>query len=173
MTPTELGDALARLVWESFSDDLSDADMRQLFAVLHVRVQDGVPHDRAFEELLIFHLWLHTRAVQLALHDRLGRDRLREVLDAMHGAIFEDMVDNGTPRSQLPLFEQRASTRYSDYYDATRGSGGGVGETAARHLAGTNRKPDPSAARRLAARAVEVTRPLRDFLEDVDVVHEG
>ena len=32
---------------------------------------------------------------------------VRDVLDQLHRAVFEDMIANGTPRAQIPVFEQR------------------------------------------------------------------
>ena len=72
MTPEELGDTLARLVWESFSDFVSDDDAEIPLGALGVPNQDGVPEAYPAEEALIFLMWAHTRGVQLAF---LGRAR--------------------------------------------------------------------------------------------------
>ena len=101
---------------------------------------------------------------------RSDRELVREGLDAFHAAIFEDMVDNGTPRTQLPLFEQRVSARYTEYYQAARMSDAHVGTAVATHLAGSQPGLESLAAA-LQERAIAVANPLRDFLEEVDLVH--
>jgi hypothetical protein len=89
-------------------------------------------------------------------------------LDAFHAAIFQDMVDNGTPQAQVPLFEQRVGARYAEYYAAAGRSDGDLGKAVARHLAGSRRSPD-SLAEALTERAIAVANPLRDFLEEVEL----
>jgi hypothetical protein len=152
MTPEELGDNVARFVWESFSDFLVDPQLLALLNRMGIPIEDGVPQERAAEELLIFHMWTHSRAIELSFHRRVPQDAIRRALDHLHRAIFEDMVTNGTPRPQIPVFEQRVSARYAEY----------------RHLGGSS--VSPTAARRLTDRAVEVANPLRDYLEGVDLV---
>jgi hypothetical protein len=170
MTPHELGDTLARLVWESFSDFIADGDAEALLGGLGLTREDGLPAEATAEEILIFLMWAHTRGLQLAFVGRSDRDLVREGLDAFHAAIFEDMVDNGTPRTQLPLFEQRVSARYTEYYAAARQSDAHVGKAVAKHLAGTQDSPETLAAA-LQERAIAVANPLRDFLEEVELVH--
>jgi len=170
MTPEELGDTLARLVWESFSDFLADGDAEVLLGELGLTRDNGVPSEAPAEEILIFLMWAHTRGFQLAHVGRSDEELQREGLDAFHSAIFEDMVDNGTPRTQLPLFEQRVSTRYAEYYAAARKSDAHLGQAVAQHLAGSETSPD-SLATALQERAIEVANPLKDFLEEVELVH--
>ena len=79
MTPGELGDHLARLVWENFSDLLSDPDGERLFRSLDLADESGVPSRRAAEESLIFMLWAHTRGIQKAFVGR-GSPLLRRIL---------------------------------------------------------------------------------------------
>ncbi len=93
-----------------------------------------------------------------------------EGLDAFHSAIFHDMVDNGTPQAQVPLFEQRVSARYAVYYAAAERSDVDLGKAVARHLAGSKQSPDSLAAA-LTERAIAVANPLRDFLEEVELVN--
>lgn len=170
MTPEELGDTLARLVWESFSDFIADGDAEVLLGDLGLTGEDGVPVEAPAEEILIFLMWAHTRGLQLAFVGRSDLALVREGLDSFHSAIFQDMVDNGTPRSQLPIFEQHVSARYAEYYAAAERSDHDLGRAVARHLAGSNGGPD-SLALALTERAIEVANPLRDFLEDVELVH--
>ncbi len=170
MTPQELGDTLARLVWESFSDFIADGDAEQLLGALGLTMEDGVPVGAQAEEILIFLMWAHTRGIQLAFIGRSDRSLVREGLDAFHSAIFEDMVNNGTPRSQIPLFEQHVSARYAEYYAAAAHSDAHVGRAVAKHLAGS-RKGSDSLAKALKERAIEVANPLKDFLEEVELVH--
>ena len=118
MTPEELGDTLARLVWESFSDFVSDGDAEIPLGALGVPSHDGVPEEYPAEEALIFLMWAHTRGVQLAFVGRAPDPLVKCGLDAMHRAVFEDMAQNGTPQSQLPIFEQRVSARYAEYHQA-------------------------------------------------------
>ncbi len=170
MTPEELGDTLARLVWESFSDFIADGDAEVLLGDLGVTLEDGVPEGASAEEILIFLMWAHTRGLQMAFIGRSDRALVREGLDAFHSAIFEDMVSNGTPRSQLPFFEQHVSARYAEYYSAAGRSDAHLGKAVARHLSGSRKSP-ASLAAALKERAIEVAKPLRDFLEEVELVN--
>ena len=68
--PEELGDSLAQMVWESFSDFISDGDAEALLDELGRESTDGIPDERIAEEMLIYLMWAHTRGVQLAF---LGR----------------------------------------------------------------------------------------------------
>lgn len=170
MTPQELGDTLARLVWESFSDFIADGDAEVLLGGLGLTRDDGLPAEAPTEEILIFLMWAHTRGFQLAFVGRSDQGLVREALDAFHSAIFDDMVENGTPRTQLPVFEQRVSARYTEYYAAARKSDALVGKAVARHLAGSDSGPESLAAG-LQERAIAVANPLKDFLEEVELVH--
>jgi len=170
MTPEEVGDILARLVWENFSDFIADGDAEVLLGHLGLTGEDGLPAEATAEEILIFLMWAHTRGLQLAFVGRSEEDLVREGLDAFHSALFEDMVDNGTPRSQVPLFEQRVSARYAEYYAAARRSDAHLGKAVARHLSGSQSSSDELAAA-LQERAIAVANPLKDFLEEVDLVH--
>ncbi len=172
MTPDELGDSLARLVWESFSDFVTDGDADIALRELGVTLEDGVPEPHAVEEALIFLMWAHTRGVQLAFVGRAPDERVRRGLDALHRAVFEDMAQHGTPEAQLPLFEQRVGARYAEYHAAAETSDERLGEAVVTHLtdraAGADRHP--VLARAVADRAIAVTGPLRDFLEEVELV---
>ena len=170
MTPQELGDTLARLVWESFSDFITDGDAEELLGELGLTQEDGVPVGAPAEEILIFLMWAHTRGLQMAFIGRSDRSLVKEGLDAFHAAIFDDMVINGTPRSQLPFFEHHVSMRYAEYYAEAGRSDVHVGRAVARHLAGA-RKSTEELAQALRDRAIEVANPLRDFLEEVDLIH--
>jgi hypothetical protein len=170
MTPEELGDTLARLVWESFSDFIADGDAEVLLGDLGLTRDDGLPQEAPTEEILIFLMWAHTRGLQLAFIGRSDRELVKEGLDAFHSAIFQDMADNGTPEAQLPLFEQRVSARYAEYYSAAGRSDSELGVSVARHLAGSEQSPT-SLATALTERAIEVANPLRDFLEEVELVN--
>ena len=168
MTPHELGDSLARLVWESFSDFLAKEDVETpLPDVDTLEDDDGTAH-RTAEEALIFFMWAHTRGAQLAFVGRAPDERIREGLDALHNAVFEDMVLNGTPESQLPLFEQRVSARYAEYHQAAAESDGKLGDAVSRHLLGNLARAATSEA--IRERAIAVANPLRDFLEDVELI---
>lgn len=169
MTPREVGDTLARLVWESFSDFIADGDAEILLGDLGLTRDDGLPVEATAEEILIFLMWAHTRGLQLAFIGRADEELVREGLDAFHSAIFEDMVTNGTPRTQLPLFEQRVSARYAEYYAAAQESDAHLGRAVARHLSGSRPGSD-FLAPALQERAIAVTNPLKDFLEEVDLV---
>jgi len=172
MTPEALGEHLAHLVWESFSDFLTDEEPRELMSDMGLAQEEGLPDERVAGELLIFHLWSHTRAVQLAFVGTPAEARLRETLDALHQAFFQDMVENGTPEAHLPVFEQRVSSRYSEYYAAAEDSDARVGQAVLAHLAPrieTSREQGTMALA-LTERAIELTNPLRDFLRDVEFV---
>ncbi len=169
MTPGELGDSLARLVWESFSDFLSQEDVETPVALV-----DNLPDDAEFvhrtaEEALIFFMWAHTRGAQLAFLGRAPDQRIREGLDALHRAVFEDMVEHGTPPVQLPIFEQRVSARYAEYHQAAAESDGRLGDAVTRHLL-TDTRDEPQMSEAIRERAVAVANPLRDFLEEVELV---
>jgi len=169
-TPLELADILARFIWESFSDFLADPETHALLSRLGIEVQDGVPPERAAEELLIFHMWAHSRAVQLSFYRHESPALVKEVLDQLHRAIFEDMIANGTPQSQIPVFEQRVGARYSEFYAAAEVSDTKVGEVALEHLSDLSIRKLRAAAIVLTERAIEVSNPLRDFLEGVELV---
>jgi hypothetical protein len=167
--PVELGESLAHLTWESFSDEVVSPELRQLLSAVEVPSDDGPRWQHVVEELLIVILWAHTRTLQLSLVDRAPAEVVRDTLDAMHRALFEDMVEHGTPRAQLPLFEQRVGARYTEYYGAAEESDDRVGEVAAGHLMGTTCSPPEAATRYLTERLVMISGPLRDFLDDVEV----
>ncbi len=170
MTPAQLGDDIARLVWESFSDFIAEGDAESLLGELGIDVKDGVPSEHAAEEILIFFMWAHTRGVQQAFLRRAPDGLVREGLDALHSAVFEDMVSHGTPAVQLPLFEQRVGARYAEYYSASSSSDLAVGTAVVRHLTNKPAQPD-QLSKALADRAVAVAHPLRDFLEEVELVN--
>ena len=170
MTPDELGDSLARLVWESFSDFLAQEDVETpLPDVDTLNDDDGTAH-RTAEEALIFFMWAHTRGAQLAFLGRAPDERIREGLDALHSAVFEDMVKNGTPESQLPIFEQRVSARYAEYHQAAARSDAKLGEAVMRHLTSREDGQGEALAQAVSERAIAVANPLRDFLEEVELV---
>lgn len=172
MTPAELGDSLARLVWESFTDFISEGDTEVPLSDLGVLHDDGVPDAHATEEALIFLMWAHTRGVQLAFAHRASDDIVRQALDEFHRAIFEDMVEHGTPRSHLPIFEQRVASRYANYHEAAERSDRELGRAAVWHLSGDD-APDSAIAAAVSERAIAAADPLRDFLQDVDLVQPG
>jgi len=167
MTTEELGDSLARLVWESFTDFLAHEDVET--PMPGPAATEEAPESIGAEEALIFFMWAHTRGAQLAFLGRIPDQTLRRGLDAMHQAVFEDMVLHGTPREQLPIFEQRVSARYAEYHHAASESDVRVGEAVSRHLGG-----DPADRGRIASavteRALAVANPLKDFLEEVELV---
>ena len=103
--PDELGDSLALMVWESFSDFISDGDAEALLDELGMESKDGIPDERIAEEMLIYLMWAHTRGVQLAFLGRSPEELVRKSLDSMHRAVFEDMVKNGTPASPVPVVD--------------------------------------------------------------------
>jgi hypothetical protein len=169
MTPEALGDTLARLVWENFTDFIAEGDAEVPLKELGVPTEDGVPDAHAAEEALIFLMWAHTRGAQQAFVGRAPGDLLKAGLDAMHRAVFEDMVGNGTPEGQLPLFEQRVGARYAEYHGASAQSDARLGRAVVRHL--TAREDHNEVLdRAVQARAIAVANPLRDFLEDVELV---
>ena len=168
MTPHELGDSLARLVWESFSDFISQEDVETPLTDVATLYDDDGTDARTAEEALIFFMWAHTRGVQLAFLGRTPDERIRAGLDALHSAVFEDMVENGTPKSQLPLFEQRVSARYAEYHQAAAESDTKLGEAVSRHILGGIVRDTTSAA--IQERAIAVANPLKDFLEDVELI---
>jgi len=170
MTTEELGDTLARLVWESFTDFMAREDMgTPLPRGALIREADGSPDEHAAAEALIFFMWAHTRGAQLAFHGRIPDATIRRGLDALHRAMFDDIVMHGIPPAQLPLFEQRVSARYAEYHQAAAESDGRLGEAVCRHLTGAS-VDCRELAEVLTERAVSVAHPLRDFLEDVELL---
>ena len=83
--------------------------------------------------------------------------------------VLEDMVDNGTPRAQLPHSEKRVSTRSTQYHAAAAVSDAALGEAVVHHLTGSAESLEPF-TQAVTERALEVTGPLRDYLEDVQLV---
>lgn len=171
MTTHELGDSLTRLVWESFSDFISQDDVETPLADMSTLYDDDGTSARTAEEALIFFMWAHTRGAQLAFFGRTPDERIRQGLDALHSAVFEDMVENGTPKSQLPLFEQRVSARYAEYHQAAAESDNKLGEAVSRHILGGIERDTTAAA--IQERAIAVANPLKDFLEDVELIEAG
>lgn len=169
ITPQDLGNDLARLVWESFSDFITETDPEAIDASLELTDEEGHPDQRAVEESLIFLLWAHTRAAQQAFVTRAPGPLLKEALDELHNAVFEDMVENGTPESHMPLFEQRVSARYSEYHQAASASDGDLGRAVVRHMTARPDASDPL-TEVVTERALAVAGPLRDYLEDVELI---
>ncbi len=170
MTTDELGDTLARLVWESFTDFLAQEDVETpLPSGAVLQEEDGTPDDHAAEEALIFFMWAHTRGAQLAFLGRIPDQIIRKGLDALHRAVFDDMVGHGTPRVQLPLFEQHVAARYAEYHQAASESDTRLGEAVCRHVTGSP-EDFKQLALALTERAIAVANPLRDFLEDVELL---
>ncbi len=168
MTPDELGDSLARLVWESFTDFLDQDELGTSLQDLGIHTDDGVPPGHVAEEALIFLLWAHTRGAQLAFVGRNSEELLKVGLDALHKAVFDDMVGQGPPPAQLPLFEQRVGARYAEYNQAASSSDNDLSRVAIRHLTGQAGNQEQALA--VLDRALSVANPLRDFLEDVELV---
>lgn len=167
MSAAELGDNLAQLVWESFSDFLErrgitgDEPDEEEGGTAVLTAPTVEP-----EEVLIFFMWLHTRACQQACSDHA--DCVREVLDSMHRALYEDLEARAFSRVQLPLFEQRVSARYTEYYDAASDSSSEkVVEVAARNVL-IDGMARPAIVLELAEAATVTSGPLRDFIEDVE-----
>lgn len=170
MTTSELGDSLARLVWESFTDFLAQEDVETPLPDFGALTEeDGSPDLQAAEEALIFFMWAHTRGAQQAFLGRTPDQTIRRGLDALHRAVFDDMIAHGTPEAQLPIFEQRVGARYAEYHQAAAESDEKLGEAVSRHLGG-NLKVSPAVARAMTERAIAVAHPLRDFLEEVELV---
>ncbi len=165
----DLADDLAVLVWESFTDFVSEWEGSSTLSDLGLVDDEGEPHRTAVEEALIFLMWAHTRGTQQAFVGRAPADLLKQTLDGLHDAVLEDMVENGTPRAQLPHFEKRVSARYSEYHTAAAVSDVALGEAVVHHLTGSAHPPEPF-TKTVTERAVEVTGPLRDYLEDVQLV---
>ena len=168
MTPAELGDSLAQLVWESFSDFLAQEDAETPLPSVDALYEHEERWNRTVEEALIFFLWAHTRGAQLAFMGNAPDELVRDGLDALHQAVFEDMLENGTPSSQLPMFEQRVSTRYAEYHQAAAESDDRLGQLVSRHLAGDANRANLIEA--ITEHAVAIADPLRDFLGDVALV---
>lgn len=171
MTTEELGENLTRLVWESFSDFIADVDVEAPVSELTEgpRMDGEATEDAATaEESLIFLMWAHTRGTQLAFIGRTEEELVRKGLDHMHQAVFEDMVEHGTPRSRLPYFELRAGARYAEYSAAAEVSDARLGRAVVRHLRGFDDTPE--VVKGVAERAIAVANPLRDFLEDVELI---
>ncbi len=169
ITPEGLADDLAVLVWENFTDFVSEWEGDSTFDELKLVDADGKADEHAVEEALIFLMWAHTRGAQQAFVGRAPAELLKRTLDALHEAVFEDMVENGTPRSQLPVFEKRASTRYAEYNTAAAKSDASVGEAVVQHLTASS-EPPAAFVDIVTARAVEMAGPLRDYLDDVELI---
>ena len=180
LTPQALGEHTAHLVWETFSEFLVSPELTRLVQTLEIPAAEGIPDEHGARELLIFHLWAHTQAIQQGLGSRNDlegdpREVLRQVLDTLHRAFFEDLEETGVPRAHLPLFEQRVSARYAEYYQAAETDDLAVGKAAMLHL--LNGAPEPGGAEAvlphptalLAQRAREVAAPFRDYLASVEL----
>jgi hypothetical protein len=169
ITPEGLADDLTVLVWESFTDFISEWESSPTLAEAGLIDEEGEPDRRAVEEALIFLMWAHTRGAQQAFVGRAPAELIKTSLDGLHDAILEDMVDNGTPRDQLPYFEKRVSVRYGQYHTAAAVSDTALGEAVVHHMTGSA-TPAEALVEAVTERAVEVSGPLRDYLEDVELV---
>jgi hypothetical protein len=170
MTPAELGESLAQLVWESFTDFIAAHEMpaEDTGDTAVLTAPEVVP-----EEVLILFMWVHTRACQQAFAARAAADDLKAVLDQFHAAVFQDLQDEVMPRAQLPIFEQRVSARYTEYYEAaSQDADERVVEVAARRVTPDSRAL-PTISLELAEATAAAAGPLRDFLEDVEIESTG
>jgi|GEM_PF-248486 len=165
--PESWGADVARSVWESFSDALDEPSFHVLLDRLGVPSTEGVPEGRVAEEFLIFLLWTHTRAVQLAFAGRGRGELTRQTLDALHQAVYQDLREQGTPESEIPLLEQRLAARYVEYGAAARRSDREVGRLAASCLGDTWEIRSEEAILELTARAVALATPIKDYLQDL------
>ena len=86
ITARELGDGLAQLVWESFSDFFTTEDEEFLLPQINVFSEDEQSSGRTSEEALIFFMWAYTRGAQMAFLGQVPDERLRTGLDALHQA---------------------------------------------------------------------------------------
>lgn len=170
MTPAQLGEDLAQHVWESLRDLLTDEGSLGVLHRLNALEPGGGPTVRTGEELLIYLLWAYTRGIQQARTTN-GPQVARAVLDALHKAVFKDMVDNGTPRDELPLFEERVRARYAQYGRAASESDQAVGEALVGAVA-AGRSADLEDAGIMAAKAVGVSNPVGDFYAAVNLVED-
>lgn len=169
ITPEDLADDLARLVWESFSDFVAAGETEPALAGLGLMDESGNPDQRAVEEALIFLMWAHTRGAQMAFVGRAPDELLKRALDGLHSAVFEDMIENGTPETQLPVFEQRVGARYQEYHTASAESDVRLGKVAVRHLTGGEEVSD-ALTWAVTERALAVARPLKDYLDDIQLI---
>ncbi len=165
--PDAWGADVARSVWESFSDALDEPSFHALLARLGVPSVEGIPESRVAEEYLIFLLWTHTRAVQLAFAGRAAPEVMNRTLDALHRAVYSDLREQGTPAAEIPLLEQRLAARYVEYGLAARKSDREVGRLAASCLGDTWEIHSEEAIRELTARAVALATPIKDYLQDL------
>jgi len=161
--PTRLGEHLARLVWESFTDFLEAGTGPD-----HIGYgADLTTPDLDPEELLILFLWVHTRTCQQVFAQ--SPEQLRKTLDALHRAVFEDMEAHGMPYAEIALFEQRVSARYNEYYGAVDGENGDFGSLAAERVSG-KRRPELPFKLALAEATLRAADPLRDYLNDLVLI---
>lgn len=160
VTPEELGEDLARQVWESFADFME----RSPLPVAAGTMGGGV----ILEELLIASLWIHTQVSRQSFAGREEPDRIKAVLDAMHRAVFEDLEAHGLARERLPLFEQQVSARYAEYYAAIEKGSEMICEVVARRVLESD-EPGTPFVLALAEAAVAVANPLRDYLDELEL----
>ncbi len=171
MTPDELGDSLARLVWESFSDFLAHEDVETpLPESPPFRTRTATPTGQAAEEALIFFMWAHTRGAQLAF---LGADP-RPAASAgawtpctgPSSRTWSSTARPG-PAPDLRAAGQRALRRVPSGGRRVRRAPGRGG------VPPPGRRPPPTGARwpsAITERAIAVANPLKDFLEEVELV---
>lgn len=169
ITPAELGDTLARLVWESFSDFMAEDDAEISLSELGIETEGGLPPSHLAEEALIFLMWAHTRGAQLAFVGRADQQLILGGLNQLHEAVFHDMVQQGTPQGQLLVFKEHVDARYFEYNQAAANSDADLSRAALRHLTG-NEAESPTKAMAVLDRALAVASPLKDFLEEVQLV---
>lgn len=171
MTARELAVRLSQFVWEHVTDFMEEGSV-SLDSGSAQRLIAGRAVD--VDELLIYFLWVHTWTVQQSFGGRMDADAVKAVLDATHRQVFSDMEQHGITPNRLPLFEQIMSARYAEYYAAAKGETAKVGRVAAAYVdrADESGQVADALAAALAQAAVDVGGPLRDFLQDVDIIRE-
>jgi hypothetical protein len=168
MTSATLGTHLAHMCWESLGSFLESDVAADLLDAAGARPNQPQTGERVGEELLIFHLWIHARALRDAFRSRSDDPGLRTALKAFHSAGYADVVEQGIPKAELPILEERVSQRYIEYHRARERSE----EAVVRALLGHLGIPSDEADVRVEGMVThlrEVTDPLLDFLVDLEV----
>ncbi len=169
-TPRELGEHLARLVWETFTDLLIDAEVSDLLIRLGGESEPGRPTASSVRELLVYVMWAHTRGVQQAFLEGSATTAAR-ALDEMHRLVYRDLSDWGAQRSTLPLFEQVVAARYEELNKEAGQGDIAVGAACAKALGGGEAVKDED-AQVLASVALAVAAPMRDYYKGVRLIDE-
>jgi hypothetical protein len=175
----DLGEHAALLVWESYSDFMTSEPLPRLLDALALAPIGEVAHAPVARELLMYHLWLHFRAIHLGFMARGGPvGDANAATEALCEAFFHDAAEAGVSRERIPTLRAEVALRLKEYSGIAKPGLEAVGVAVVAHMI----PPDPpqlppltlaAAARTLAAHGAELSEPFQDFVASVPLATDG